>query len=67
MIRSQTSDRMSSIAARRLKITGLDIRMVASIEEANELAADVRSMAASLLRQDEVKGLRGLLRKAFGK
>ena len=67
MKRSQTSDRVSSIAARRLKITGLEIRMVASIEEANELAADVRSMAASLLRQDEVKGLRGVVRRLFKK
>lgn len=57
---AQTSDRMSSIAAKYLNITGDDLG------PGNEhMAADIRSMAASLLRQDEVKGLRRLIRKVL--
>jgi pimeloyl-ACP methyl ester carboxylesterase len=39
----------------------------ASSAERDQFAADVRTMAASLLRQDEHRGVRRLLRKVVGK
>lgn len=60
---SQTSDRVSSIAARYVRLTADQVRRA----DPEALAFEVRSMAASLLRQDETKGLRGIVRKLFTK
>lgn len=65
---SKTSDRVSAIAGRYTKITpGMLIALTSNEQSATNVAADVRSMAASLLKQDEHKGLRGLIRKVTGK
>lgn len=56
---AQTSDRVSSIAARYADITPEEL--AALMEPATgpqDVAKDIRTMAASLLRQDEVKGRR---------
>lgn len=56
---AQTSDRVSSIAARYHDITPEEL--VAMLEHATgpqDVARDIRSLAASALRQDEVKGPR---------
>lgn len=64
---AQTSDKISSIAGRYAGISNTALKeRVATRDGMAEVAHDIRSMAASLLRQDEVKGLRGLIRKAFG-
>lgn len=63
---AQTSDRVSSLAARYAGMSNTKFKDLASSPDGlNELAHDVRSMAASLLRQDEVRGLRKLIRKVF--
>ena len=62
---AQTSDRVSSIAARYANLTANDLRSLDAVQQ-REMAADIRSMAASLLRQDEVKGLRGFWKKVLG-
>lgn len=65
---AQTSDRVSSLAARYATITADRLLSVTASERLREeTAADIRSMAASLMRQDETKGLRGLIRKVIGK
>lgn len=61
---AQTSDKVSKIAARLLHLDGttlLGMTATPSIREAT--AKDIRTLAASALRQDETKGLRGLLKK----
>lgn len=64
---AQTSDQISSLAARYVGISNTALRAkLESRDSLNEVAHDIRSMAASLLRQDEVKGLRGLVRKIIG-
>ncbi len=65
---SQTSDRVSSMAARHVNLTAETIMALAAKQSTAEiLAGEIRSMAASLLRQDEHRGLRGLIRKAMGR
>lgn len=61
---ARTSDKVSSIAARlaRMSPETLEV-MAASPASRDRLASDIRSMATSLLRQDEHRGLRGLVRK----
>lgn len=61
---AQTSDRMSKIAAKYTNFRISDISMMNGIEQ-GEFQQDVRSMAASCLRQDETKGLRGRLSRIF--
>lgn len=65
---AQTSDRVSSIASRWGRVSSEQIRAMCQTDECRleEFASDVRSMAASLLRQDETKGLRGFVRKLLG-
>ena len=65
---AKTSDRVSSIAAAYAGITddGL-LTLTATQELREETAADIRTMAASLLRQDEVRGIRKLIRKVTGR
>lgn len=61
---AHTSDRVASIAARYATMTGPRLMALsAKISTADNAAADIRAMAASLLRQDETKGLRGLLKR----
>lgn len=63
---AQTSDRVSSIAARFLNIKAETLMALTAKQSTAEiLADDIRSMAASLLRQDEVRGFRKLIRKVF--
>lgn len=65
---AQTSDRISSLAARYAGMSNTRFKQLAENPESlNELAYDVRSMAASLLRQDELKGLRGFVRKVLAR
>lgn len=62
---AKTGDRISSLAGHYVNITGRDISSVVERAGADVLAQDIRSMAASLLRQDQHRGLRGLVRKVF--
>lgn len=64
---AKTSDKMSSIAARYIGMSNTALK--AKLENRDGLAEvghDIRAMAASLLRQDEVKGLRKFVRKVLG-
>ncbi len=64
---AQTSDRVSSIAARFANIEPETLMaLCAKPSTATVLAKDIRSMAASCLAQDEHKGLRGIIRKVTG-
>jgi hypothetical protein len=61
---ARTSNRISTMAARYAGLTPDNLLSLTATEALrDQTAADVRSMAASLLRQDEVKGLRKLFRK----
>jgi hypothetical protein len=63
---AETSDRMSSIAARYNNITAA--RVIALTENDRSLEVfvrDIRSMSASLRRQDETKGLRERIKEFF--
>lgn len=61
---AQTSDRVSRLAARYAGITADNLLSLTATQPLREqTAGDIRSMAASLLRQDEVKGVRKLLRR----
>lgn len=63
---ARTSDRVSSIAGRFANIKAETLMaLTAKASTAEVLADDIRSMAASLLWQDEYKGLRGFIRKVF--
>ena len=67
MLNARTSDRVSSIAARFAKLTPETLlALTAKPDTCEHTAADIRTMAASLLRQDEVKGLRKLFKKVIG-
>lgn len=64
---ARTSDRVSSIAARYTDIRpDTLLALTATPESRSTLCAEIKSMAASCLRQDEVKGLRKLIRKVMG-
>jgi prefoldin subunit 5 len=64
---AQTSDRVSKLAARYAKLTSETLRALAQSQASLEATADeIRSLAASALRQDEVKGLRKLFKKVVG-
>lgn len=64
----QTSDRVSSIAARYAKLTPETLlALTAKQSTCVHTAEEIRTMAASLLRQDEYRGLRGLIRKVTGR
>lgn len=62
----QTGDRVSSLAGKYGRITAPQL-VGLTLERATEIAADVRSMAASLRSQDETRGLRKLWKKVTGK
>ena len=64
----ETSDKISSLAARYVNLTPERlIGLTAKDEGTRRVAADIRSMAASLIRQDETKGIRRILKLAFGR
>lgn len=64
---AKTSDRMSRIAARYMDLTPARLIALTAKPSTTEIAVEeIRSMAASLLRQDEVKGVRRLLRLVTG-
>lgn len=64
---ARTSDRVSTIAGRYAKLTAQELLARTATDFMREAtAADIRSMAASLLRQDEVKGVRKFIRKVLG-
>lgn len=64
---AETSDKISSLAARYATITPARLLgQTAKDEGLKQTAADIRSLAASALRQDEVKGVRKLFRKLTG-
>lgn len=64
---AQTSDVISSLAARYVGITAEQLYAITSdAVQRRQTAGEISSMAASLLRQDEVKGLRGLIKKVAG-
>lgn len=64
---ARTSDRVSTIAARHAQMNSDRLlSLTATAGGREELASDIRSMAASLLRQDEVKGFRKILRLVTG-
>lgn len=68
MTHARTSNKVSSLAATYVKVTESILqRLCADDHLRAQAAADIRTMAASLLRQDEHKGLRGLIRKAIGR
>lgn len=62
---AQTSDHVSSLAAHYIAMSNTALKAKLDNGGFNEVAGDIRSMAASLLRQDEVRGLRGFIRKVF--
>jgi hypothetical protein len=64
---AKTSDRISSLAGRYATLTDTEVLIRCRAGQAEELAADIRSMAASLLKQDEHKGLRGKLKLVLGR
>ena len=64
---ARTSDRVSRLAAQYAKLTGEGLKARTSTDFMRAATAeDIRSMAASLLRQDETKGLRGLWKRIAG-
>lgn len=64
----QTGDRVSSIAGRLGNMNeDMLLALTATPESRRSLAADIRSMAASLRSQDQHKGLRGFIRKVTGR
>lgn len=63
---AETSDRVSTLASRYATITAHRLVVLAAKDKtAEQAASDIRTMAASLLRQDETRGIRKLL-KAVG-
>lgn len=59
MRKKQTSSRISAIAAKYLRMSDDDLWMLATakpLEDRKPFFAAIRSMAASLLSQDEKKG-----------
>jgi hypothetical protein len=62
---AETSDRVAAIAGKYADYSLADLDK--DTAHPTQLVRDIRSMAASLLRQDETKGLRWLVKKVRGK
>jgi hypothetical protein len=62
---AQTSDHISSLAARYVSMSNTTLKAKLQGDGINEVAHDIRSMAASLLRQDEVRGLRKIIKRVI--
>jgi hypothetical protein len=56
MAERETSPAISSIAGKHAKITGQAIMLLVEDGRADQLAGEIRQMAASLLSQDETRG-----------
>jgi hypothetical protein len=56
MAEKETSPAISSLAGKHAKITGDTIRLLVKAGKADDLAAEIRSICASALSQDETKG-----------
>lgn len=66
-MKAQTSDRISALAAAYIRTTPDDIEEAAADDRlAEKMSRDIRAMAASLMRQDETRGLRRFLKKIKG-
>jgi hypothetical protein len=64
---AKTSDHVSSIAGRYVNLTPARLLVLTAKDSTLEItASEIRSMAASLLRQDEVRGVRKLLKLVTG-
>lgn len=63
---AQSSDKASHVAGRYMNVTAAGLRSHLRADPGG-LVRDIRAMAASVVRQDETKGLRGLVRKVLGK
>ena len=64
---AETSDRMSSLAARYARIEAEELTALGTNPvSAGRTAAEIRSLAMLALRFDRHKGLRGLIRKVTG-
>jgi hypothetical protein len=67
MPNAQTGEKVSAIASRLIRLDADTLlALTATPASRDKLAEDIRSMSASLLRQDEHKGVRGLIRKLTG-
>jgi hypothetical protein len=63
---ARTSDRVSSIAARYNTLTPARLLAMTAKDSSLHIAVDeIQAMAASLMRQDEQKGLRKYLKWPF--
>jgi hypothetical protein len=62
----QTGDAVSSLAGKYAKLSAVEIRGM-TYSQMMDLAEDIRSMAASLLSQDETAGRRGSIAQFFGR
>ena len=61
---ARTSDRVSRLASRYARLTPETLHALSqSVASREATAEEIRSMAASLLAQDEHKGLRGILKR----
>lgn len=72
MKNAQSSDRVSNIASRVLRkslpaMVQIDGTKYVILPDYQLLLADAKTLAASVLRQDEQRGLRRLLRKVVGR
>lgn len=63
---AETGEEISGIAARYIHISKAELTGLTE-EQTVPLIADIRSMAASLLRQDETKGVRKLVHRILGR
>lgn len=64
---AQTSDKISSLAAKYATMTpDRLLSLTATAELRRKTSDDIKSMAASLLRQDEVRGFRKIINKVLG-
>lgn len=65
---AQTSDRVSRLAAQYVKMTAEGLKARCSTDFMREATAeDIRTIAASALRQDQTKGLRARLKRMIGR
>jgi hypothetical protein len=63
----KTSDKVSKIAARYMSLSSATLMGLTAKPSTCEItAAEIRTLAASCLAQDQHKGLRGLIRKVTG-
>lgn len=64
---AQTSDRVSSIAAKYLQIENLGHMISEGFLDADEVAADLKTLSGSALRNDEHRGFRGTITRLLSR